>query len=271
MEVSELPLVSVIIPCYNHGDFLQDTINSVLGQTYKHFEIIVINDGSTDVLTNTMLKDADWPNTMVLHIQNSGVSYARNLGIENSRGKYILPLDGDDKIAPTYLEQAVRVLETTSTTVVTSQVEYFGKKQGLFRLPEYSLEGLMGQNLLVCTSMFRRTDFDKTAGFNINMKEGFEDWDFWLSLLKGGGSVFLINEVLFYYRIRKTSRNASISLEAQAKLRKQIYFNHKDLFSSHYFNPLQSFEYLNLYNSKEYRLGNMLLAPVRRIMNLIHV
>lgn len=271
MGESKLPLVSVIIPCYNHGDFLEETINSVLRQTYQHFEIVIVNDGSTDVSTNLLLEDADWPNTKVVRIQNSGVSYARNLAIASSKGKYILPLDGDDKIDPTYLEKAVKILESTDVTVVTTQVEYFGKKRGLFELPEYSLEGLMGQNLLVCTSMFRRVDFYRTPGFNVNMKEGFEDWDFWLSLLKNGGTVHLINEVLFYYRIRKSSRNASISLDAQSRLRKQIYQNHMDLYSTRYLNPFLTFEYLNLYNSKEYRLGRLLLTRVRKVLNFLDV
>lgn len=269
MEESELPLVSVIIPCYNHGDFLEETIQSVLSQTYKHFEIVIINDGSTDISTNRLLGEVHWPNTAVIKIENSGVSYARNLGIARSKGKYLLPLDGDDKIAPTYLEKAVQILEMTDATVVTPMVEYFGKKRGNYRLPEYSLEGLMGQNLLVCTSMFRRSDFEKTQGFNVNMKKGFEDWDFWLTLLKKGGKVHLIKEVLFFYRIRRSSRNASISLEEQSILRKQIYYNHIDLFSTSYLDPFLTFEYQNLYNSKEYRLGQLLLKPLRRILHLL--
>jgi glycosyltransferase involved in cell wall biosynthesis len=271
MEDSTKPLVSIIIPCYNHGAFLQETIESVLKQTYQNFEIVVVNDGSPDVGTITLLKRAKWPKTQILHIENSGVSHARNIGIANSRGKYILPLDADDKLAESYLEKAVEILERTDITVVTSQVQYFGKKKTVFRLPEYSLEGLMGQNLLVCTSMFRRKDFEQTSGFNVNMKHGFEDWDFWLSLLKDGGKVHRIDEVLFYYRIRKNSRNASISLHEQATLRKQIYNNHIGLFSSRFFDPLLSFEYLNLYRSKEYRLGMLLLRPLRRVMEFLNV
>lgn len=268
----EGPKVSVIIPCYNQGQFLVETINSVLAQTYDNVEIIIINDGSTDPVTVDLLNSSNWDKTQVIHKVNSGVSDSRNLGISNSDGKYVLPLDGDDIIAPNYLERAVRLLEDDDDiTVVTTRVSYFGAKRGEFKLPDYTLEGLMGQNLLVCTSLFRRRDFDKTHGFNVNMKEGFEDWDFWLSLLKCDGKVYKIDEVLFFYRIRRKSRNNSISMQTQSKLRNQIYLNHIDLFSSRFFDPQLSFEYLNILNSKEYRLGKLITKPIRMIYNLFNI
>src|SRR5665647_114105 len=117
-------LVTVIIPCYNQGKFLSDTINSILIQTYPYFEIIIVNDGSTDVETLEVLDQCKWDKTSIFHIENSGVSIARNTAISHAKGKYILPLDGDDIIAPTYLEKAVKVLESKPDVKVITCLLY---------------------------------------------------------------------------------------------------------------------------------------------------
>jgi len=261
--------VSIIIPCYNEGHYLKETIESVLKQTYTSFEIIIVNDGSTDEKTLEILKNNSWNKTTIINIENSGVCTARNIAIAEAKGEYILPLDADDLIAPTFLQKAVAILnDNDDVSLVTCNVEFFGKKKGVYRLPKYNLGVLLGQNLMVCTSMFRKKDFDKIGGYNPNMNEGLEDWDFWLSLLGNGGIVHKIEEVLFYYRIKSTSRTTSVSLEKQSRLRKQVYENHKALYSSHFFDPKNSFEYINLLSSKEYRLGAMLLKPIRKIKTL---
>ena len=126
----------------------------------------------------------------------------------------------------------------------------------------------MGQNILVVTSLFRKEDFYKTNGFNENMKLGFEDWDFWISLLKNGGEVYKINEFLFYYRILSNSRNRSLSNNIQNELRSIVYHNHQDIYSKYLLNPIDTFEFQNIINSKEYKLGFLLLKPIRFIYNL---
>lgn len=264
-----LPLVSIIIPCFNQGQFIKATVKSAQEQTYSNIEIIVVDDGSTDIRTQKALSEISSNQVTVIRKKNTGVAETRNVGIINSKGKYVLPLDGDDLLGSTYVSKAVGILEEFGDVkVVTTLVKYFGRKNTNFTLPQYSLDGLMGQNLFVCTSMFRRNDFDNTAGFNINMKDGFEDWDFWLSLLKHGGGVHTINEVLFFYRLNKGSRNSSLTMEVQKKLRNQIYLNHRELYSSRFFDPQLSFEYQNIINSKEYRIGTFLLKPVRYIIDI---
>ena len=95
--------VSVIIPCYNQGAYLNEAVESILAQSYRDFEIIVVNDGSTDEETNRLLSGYDRQQTRVLHTENQGLSSARNNGIREAQGEYILPLDADDRIDPTYL------------------------------------------------------------------------------------------------------------------------------------------------------------------------
>jgi len=110
--MSELsPTVSVIVPCYNQGIYLDEAIQSVLGQTYQDFEIIIVDDGSDDGLTgltNDLLRDYRRKRTRVIRTENRGVVSARNTAISHARGKYILPLDADDRIGSEYLEKAVK-------------------------------------------------------------------------------------------------------------------------------------------------------------------
>ena len=110
--------VSVVIPCYNQGAFIDDAVNSVLAQTFSDFEIIIVNDGSTDATTNALLERYSRPKTTVIHTENQGVCAARNTAIKAAAGKYILPLDADDKIEPTYLEKAVNVFDNHPETGV---------------------------------------------------------------------------------------------------------------------------------------------------------
>src|SRR5215213_6636466 len=97
------PRVTIVIPCFNLGEYLADTIDSVLAQTFQDFEIIVVNDGSTDERTNRIISDLSHPKIRTIATANQGLARARNSGIAGAAGDYILPLDADDKIAPTYL------------------------------------------------------------------------------------------------------------------------------------------------------------------------
>src|SRR5215475_1000610 len=96
--------VSVVIPCFNQADFIDDAIQSVLVQTYQDFEIIIVNDGSTDSKTASFLESYSSPRVKVVHTHNQGVACARNHGINQADGIFILPLDADDKIADSYME-----------------------------------------------------------------------------------------------------------------------------------------------------------------------
>ncbi len=264
-------LVSIIIPCYNNGKYLDETIQSVLNQTYREFEIIIVDDGSTDNLTKQYLSKLNHSNITLFNREHEGVSSARNFGISQATGKYILPLDADDLISNDFLELAVAALnENPALKLVCCQVDFFGYRKGTMRFPEYTLEKLLAKNLFVVSSLFRRADFLQTSGYNSNMQEGFEDWDFWISLLKNGGEVFRLEKTCFFYRIHKTSRNNQLKNENFSRLRKQVYENHKDTFLSHYFDPAETFEYELIHHSMEYKVGSFMLKPFRLWQKIIH-
>ena len=243
-----MPKISVIVPCYNQGEFLSETLDSVLLQTYTNWECIIINDGSSDntaEIANIYCKKD--PRFIYIYQENSGLCIARNKGINACNGEFILPLDSDDKIAPQYLEYGIKEFENNpNLKIVYCRAELFGISKGEWLLPNFSMERMLGRNCIFCSAIFKKEDFLRVGGYNSNMKYGFEDWDFWLSILETDKDVFQIDKILFYYRIRKKSMVRSIDEKKCEYLRKQIWENHKELYSKFFFNPKESFEYIEI-------------------------
>jgi glycosyltransferase involved in cell wall biosynthesis len=226
-----MPKVSVIIPCYNQGAYLQEAVESVLAQTFQDLEIFVVDDGSTDTETVNMLKDAVWPKTRVIRTENQGLSTARNTGIREAQGAYILPLDADDKIGKGYLDDAVRILDRhPEIGIVYCEASYFGVKGGRWDLPEYSLDNILNHNVIFCTALYRKADWEAVGGYNANMVYGWEDWDFWLSLIHRGLKVYRIPKVHFYYRLREVSMVHTMDEEQSFFMRLHACLNHRDLY-----------------------------------------
>lgn len=239
-------VVSIIVPCYNQAQYLSESLRSVLDQSYTYWECIIINDGSSDdteeVALNWTKKDFRFK---YLKKENAGVSAARNSGIKLSIGKYILSLDADDLIESTYLEKAVCVLENNfDIGIVYCNASYFGNKSGRWILPTHSLKQSLISNTIFCTALFRKSDFNITNGYNTNMVDGYEDWDFWLCLIERGIKVSKISENLFFYRIRTNSRNNSIDFKKLICLHNQIIQNHIALYQKHFRNPYIIIDYL---------------------------
>jgi len=134
-----MPTVSVIIPCFNQGHFLAESIGSVLASDHDDLEIIVVDDGSTDPTTITLLEQLAYPKTRLLRQENRGLAAARNYGITEAHGSYILPLDADDRIGPQYISQAVAALEADQHLgIIYCRAEKFGAEEGPWQLPRFS-------------------------------------------------------------------------------------------------------------------------------------
>jgi len=261
------PLVSVIIPCYNHGAYLETAIDSVLRSDYNNYEIIVINDGSTDNSTLRLLKNIRKPNTHILHTENKGVANARNSGIAESKGKYILPLDADDKISSKYITEAVKVLEADlDVGIVYSKARLFGKKVGEWNLPSYSIERILASNIIFCSAFFRKEGWKKVNGYKPDIPYGKEDWEFWLSLIESGANVYCLPETHFYYRIKTVSRDTmAVEGDKRKIINAYIYSLHKELYNKYLSNPLQLYQE-NIYlktvlDRPEYKFLRKVLSP----------
>ena len=223
-------LVSVIMPCFNDGAFIRESIASVWNQTYPHVELIIIDDGSDDEQTVSILAEIEKEGKCVLlHTEHEGPSGARNHGISKASGTYILPLDSDDTIDPTYIEKAVRKIEEKPEYgVVYCQADLFGEASGRWDLPNYSFEQMLRDNIVFITALFYKEDWEAVGGFKTNMEIGMEDYDFWIGLMELGREIYQIPEVLFHYRIKKKSRTTSLMSDIQGvkKMYERIYDNH---------------------------------------------
>jgi glycosyltransferase involved in cell wall biosynthesis len=220
------------MPCYNQGQYLDEAVESVLNQTYQDFEIIVINDGSTDEETIQILHHYEKQKVKIIHTENRGPSVARNTGIKNSSGKYILPLDADDRIGKTYLEAAVEILEKDSTIgIVYCEAEFFGTKTGKWDLPDFHFPEILLGNGIFNSSVYRRNDWERVGGYRENMVYNWEDYDLWLSLIELGRGVVRIPETLYFYRQVPNSRDHQTTSEQRIQCHAQIYHNHTRLYS----------------------------------------
>ena len=160
-----MPVVSVVIPCFNQGSFLDESIGSVLAQTFEDFEIIVVDDGSTDAVSMQAFESFHYPKARLIRSKNQGLPAARNLAISHATGRYILPLDCDDKIAPSYLAKAVALLDADPLLgIVYSRAEFFGIQSGPWLLKEYRFPEFLFEPSIFCAAMFRRTDWQATGG-----------------------------------------------------------------------------------------------------------
>ncbi len=228
--------VSVIIPCYNQGQYLQEAINSVKNSTYDNIEIIVVNDGSTDntkeIIDNL---ENEYPDIKFITIQNSGVCKTRNLGIANSTGDYILPLDADDKIGTEYIEKAVQVLDNNKNTgLVYCNAEFFGSIQKKWDLKPATTENMLVQNRIFPSAMFRKETFNQIGGYKPEMETGCEDWELWLSIIESGAEIYKLPETLFYYRKSENERTKISHRPLNyIKIRLNIIKFHKNLYKQY--------------------------------------
>ena len=185
--IMKYPEISVIIPVFNTGTILQDTIKSVLDQTFENFEIVIINDGSTDPETLKILSSLHDIRIRVIHQDNSGVAIARNRGIDESRGDYIAFLDHDDLFMPEKLVESVKIFEKYENTVtVYSDIIPIGNIQ-YCRFELNTTEGkifdkLLAQNRVYSMScaMVRKDIIEKFKIRFDELCEPCDDWDFHL-------------------------------------------------------------------------------------------
>lgn len=200
--------VSIIIPCYNQAKFLPDAIESALDQTYKEVEIIVVNDGSTDNTSDVVKKYQNRgigkraTSIKLIEQKNAGLSAARNAGIKASSGGYILTLDADDKIHPDFLKKTVGVND-----IVSTGLETFGREVRRWKsnLTNPTTKDLLIGNHINCCSLFKKDVWTITGGYDEKMRDGYEDWEFWIRATKAGFNITtLLHETLFYYRKHNT-------------------------------------------------------------------
>jgi hypothetical protein len=272
------PLISIVIPCYNDAQYIEQSVLSALNQTYPNIEVIIVDDGS-NIVTKAVLKKIEPKVSKLITQENQGQSKARNVGIREAKGEYIITLDSDDYFEPTFCEKAIEIiLKNKEIKLVTCQANlFFEDGSSYVFIPKGgSIANFLYINDALGTSMFKKEDWFSCGCYDENMRLGYEDWEFFIRLLKTGGKVDVIQEPLYNYRKRENS-TSSKSKKIKYDLLKYIYIKHKesyisdfDVFVSHLLFKIEREEIEKIKNTKrlEFQIGKTILSPLRRIKRL---
>lgn len=203
------PIVSVVVPYYNRYDTISQTLESLVGQTFSRFEVVLIDDGSTDEKSIKALTQLPSQfktlNLTVVRQKNAGVAEARNHGIRKTHGKYIVCLDSDDILDPTFIEKALVALENDpDVDLITSYRQDFGARNGIYEYPDYDPATLINDNMVITAAMFRKAAWEQSRGYVAGI--GYEDWEYWIQLAEKGSWGKTLREPLFRYRVALQSR-----------------------------------------------------------------
>jgi len=269
MNNKPLPLVSIIIPCYNQGKILLETVESALNQNYKPVEIIVINDGSTDLETLETLKNLP-ASVKQITIENSGPSVARNIAVRQSKGKYIVPLDADDLIENKTLMVCIPILESNaSVAVVYGDNQKFGAEEGVIKQSHFSARTILLFNSIAFCTVIRKDAYIKVGGLDEWMsKRGLEDWELWIRLNEAGWLFHHVDELFFKIRVQFTSRTYLEANKNLEELKKYVWNKHSASLAKQY--ELMYHDCKNLPQSLDYRLGRFVLSLIRKFKKLLN-
>lgn len=260
------PTASVIVPCWEQSRYLSDSIGSLRKQTFDNFEIIIVGDHEACCYADECgLKSVLDP--------GYGVSFARNLGIDEAEGRFICCLDADDALAPTYLEKTVALAmraptdrKLDSRVMVRTHMQEFGERQGEWILPEYSKKVQPEFNSFTCATLFSKSLWAEAGGFDCEMV-GYEDFSTFCKFCSFDPDVYTVPEKLLLYR---TGPNQSTpgKQHLDATLKAMIYFKHVDMFHP---NPTRYFDAIKTISMMDddcYRRVNKRLSQLPHLHNL---
>lgn len=175
------PRFSIVIPCFNQGAFIDECLRSVEAQTLPAHEIIVVNDGSTDAWTVEQLEERCRAPVKLIHQENRGLAGARNTAIRHATGDWILPLDCDDQLEPNALESyAEAIAREPGIDIWYPDIVHFGVENDVWECASFNAWRQLWSNQMVCSSAIRRTVFDAGVVYNERMRQGYEDWEFYV-------------------------------------------------------------------------------------------
>lgn len=201
-------LVSIVIPCFNSGVFLPDALSSI-SRLKKNYQVIIVDDGSSDEQTLQLLEQLKQDGYTVLTQQNLGPAAARNTGVKASPGEFIVFLDSDNMLLPGYIEQALELFQADELLgVVYANPEFFGdvSDERLFVPKDFDLTTIVLGNYIDVCAVVRKDAWNSVNGLDENRAIiGYEDWDFWMMLGTAGWKFHHIDRPFFRYRIRKDS------------------------------------------------------------------
>lgn len=229
------PLVSVIVPCFNHGRYLRECIDSIRRQTYGHTEIIVVDDASTDGHTlgeiDALERAAD---IQVIRMpENAGPGTARNAALDRLQGSFVLPVDADNLLLPDAIERLLGQLREAGPVVgfVYPNLQYFGNRRDYFECPDYNLVSLLEGNFCDTCSLFDNELFRAGIRFADDIRLGHEDWDLALRMAAIGVQGVPANGPTLLYRKSGFTRSDAVEYGSEA-FAETVRGRHPELFGT---------------------------------------
>ncbi len=231
----EKDLISVVIPYYNLGKTLPETIESIEQNTYKNYEIIIVNDGSSDKESIEVLKNYENDSKIrIINIENQGLANARNVGAEAAKGEFVAFIDADDKIDKTFYQKAINILhQYKNVSYVYSWVKYFEGSEAVWPTFNTHIPYLLCANMLAAYAVIRKNDFLNFGKNRVKMEYGMEDYDGWVSLAEHGCLGVAIPELLNLYRVRKDSMSRAFNKKMRIYLYQVSREGHEKLFEKY--------------------------------------
>lgn len=212
LKASEHTDVTIVIPCYNYGEYVSEAIESALNQTVLPKKIIVINDGSTDNSKQIIDKYSNNKLVDIIHKDNSGVIDTKNLGIKLSRTYWTVFLDADDKLSITFIEKTLKMSRNGSKDIVYTDMRLFGAVDDTFKAKSFSVHTLLKTNYINNSALIKTSLLKQVGGYKTEMSHGLEDWELYVTLVEADAKPQYLPLPLVYYRQHKgaLSRNANV-------------------------------------------------------------
>jgi glycosyltransferase involved in cell wall biosynthesis len=260
------PLVSFIIPYFNAGSTIQETIDSIFNQSYPNFDVWLINDGSTDIQSIEKLKDFEGNDKIyILQQENAGPSVARNNAIKRTKSDFILPLDADDKILnKTIVNCLYEFNKDNDIGVVYGNLHFFGetnlfKDQAIFDLSKQ----LLWNQVAICC-LIRKVVFEDIGFYDERLSGiGLEDWEFWIRVGISKWKFRKVNELHFQIRTSKNSRTYEVANKNISEIKEYVFKKHFSAFVDEYSRLF--YEKKMLLETPDYKIGKIILNPYRFI------
>lgn len=241
--------IEAVITSFNQGSMILEAVESLCVQTLLPQKIIIVDDGSTDERSIRVLKDmeqkSDLPIPIMIYYQeNGGVSAARNAGIKKVQSPMVLVLDGDDKLEPEYTEEVSQLLRDNPSMVAASAwMHTFGALDSIVCPVGGNINPFLSRNCCPATHILRRDVFEQCGGYDESMRSGFEDWDFFLSMLETspGSWIGIVNQPLIQYRTAPASSNIK-SMNKRLELMRFMIKKHVSSYHDHIVDALLGIE-----------------------------
>jgi glycosyltransferase involved in cell wall biosynthesis len=225
----EIKKVSVVVPCYNYAHYLGECLDSLMYQTYKNIEIIVVNDGGKDNVKEVTDK---YPSVILIEKVNGGLSSARNVGIARATGEYIMCLDADDKLVPAGIEEHVNLMDNDMAIAQCTLMEFGDRHTIMVPTDPTSLKQVLRGNTIFCNAMFAKKVWVAIGGYDESeiMRWGWEDYEFWIRCLEYGCHVNTSTFIALRYRFHEGQMTQATTRPHWEDLKKYLRTKHRHLY-----------------------------------------